>query len=429
MKLVLCASAYPPDIRGGGEISTALLARGLTELGVDTTVVTFHDESVPSRRRLDGVDVLRLPCPAPYWSLHSDSAPPLAKVHWHMTQAFRRRPPQQVIDAISRLKPDLIHSSTIEDFGVGLWRWASHAGIKTAHTLRSYCLLHRGATMYDGRNDRELAPDCLSVAKRRGSRSVDGVIGISNYILRRHQENRFFGNADARVISNPVICQPVGQAAAFRSDENKVLRIGVLGRVATEKGIGPLLDVLRHVHTPHWSLEIAGKGPDQDVAKLRKRSEGLPVTFHGWRDRNEFLSGIDLLIVPSRWQEPFGRIVIESFAAGVPVVCLERGGLPELMVDGETGWVFPDWNADQLSLALSKSLQLDRSKIRAHAARYSLTKIASEHIRFYEQLTGKSDLIERSSLASVTSVAVDDRKRNAVRGPSSRRDQRKRTHV
>ena len=56
---------------------------------------------------------------------------------------------------------------------------------------------------YDSRRDRVMKPDFLSHPKREASRSVDGVVGISDNILQRHLQNRFFPNARSAVIGNP----------------------------------------------------------------------------------------------------------------------------------------------------------------------------------------------------------------------------------
>lgn len=382
LRILLCARAYPPDVAGGGEISTSLLARGLTQLGVDTEVLTFTDRA-SHRETLDGVRVRRLRCPGPYWSFHGGRAGTFKKIAWHLEQAARPLPRQIVREALLDARPTIVHSSTIEDFGPGLWRWASRQGMKTVHTLRSYNLLHRQATLYDARRDRDVGPDLLAIPKRVLATSLAGVVGISRFILERHLQHGFFSRTRQIVIPNP--CD---EAVEFGPESREPsIRLGILGRISPEKGIEQCLDSLRRVEGgPSWQLEIAGTGDDAYVRYLRERARGLPVSFVGWHESRDFLRRLDLLLVPSRWQEPFGRIVVEAYSVGLPVICLRRGGLPELVQEGKTGWVVEEWDVTNLVAAITSCRGLDRRIIRAEAERYSMLATAGEYLSFYRSL-------------------------------------------
>src|SRR4030095_8548742 len=73
---------------------------------------------------------------------------------------------------------------------------------------------------------------------------------------------------------------------------------------------------------------------------VREAAAGLPIEFLGWRDDvNDTLSELDLLIVPSASVEGTTRVILEAYAAGVPVVASASGGIPEIARDGETGFL------------------------------------------------------------------------------------------
>jgi len=76
--------------------------------------------------------------------------------------------------------------------------------------------------------------------------------------------------------------------------------------------------------------------------RVRQAAEGLDIEFVGWRDDiDSVLSTLDLLVVPSTQYEATTRVILEAFAAGVPVIAPNCGGIPEIVSDGETGFLTP----------------------------------------------------------------------------------------
>ncbi|WP_446925847.1 glycosyltransferase, partial [Klebsiella pneumoniae] len=78
---------------------------------------------------------------------------------------------------------------------------------------------------------------------------------------------------------------------------------------------------------------IAGDGDEEYIHTLKTIAyeNKINAVFLGNMNANEFLDTIDLLVVPSLWQEPFGRVVIESLGRKVPVAAKSSGGIPELL--------------------------------------------------------------------------------------------------
>ena len=385
MKVLMCATQYPPGIWGGAEISTALIARGLVDRGVDLRVLTFTDDAY-SQEHYEGVEVIRIPCPNIYWSVNREKAGPAKKVIWHCDQALRWRPPTAIRQEILAIGPDLIHSSTILDFGASLWRWAAEQKVKTIHTIRDHSQMHRGSTMYDPVNDRQLNRDLLSWPKSHYSHYVDGIVGVSKSILHKHQAAGFFASAVPTVIGNPIDAE----IAEIPATNVGPIKIGVLGRVSPEKGIMQFMESLSHVSDEiPWQLSIAGNGPDKYVQQLKANAEGLPVEFLAWTNSREFLKTLDLLVVPSRCEESFGRTVVEAYSIGLPVLCLGRGALPELVKEGITGWLCEDWTTQIIGNALCQCRHLDRTPIRHEAKQFTVKSIAQQYEQFYQRVLAR----------------------------------------
>jgi glycosyltransferase involved in cell wall biosynthesis len=390
MKIALIAGYYPPDIKGGGEISTQILAEILTGAGADVHVLTCGTAS--SSTYEDGIAVERIRSPNLYWDF--DARPsPLAKIGWHLAENVNPRAEKNVADFLEKTAADILVTSTIENFGAAAWKAAHRANVPSAHILRSYYpFCFRGNAVRHGSNCTGQCASCnlLSFGRRPASNTVDGVVGISEYILQRHRQHGFFTASSAAVIPEPI-------ARRFfrdRDDLGRPTRFGYLGVLSADKGLESLADAWRRSAPPGCSLSIAGRGKPAYVDALRTRFPA-DVEFRGWVDGSTYLSTIDYLVVPSIWNEPFGRIVIEAFAAGVPVLGSRIGGIAETVVDGRNGYTFTPNDTEDLAnfltfaaaLPVSDYAELARGARRA-VEPYESSAIAQRHLTFYEQLIG-----------------------------------------
>ena len=124
------------------------------------------------------------------------------------------------------------------------------------------------------------------------------------------------------------------------------------------------------------------------MAGKRVAPEG--VEFVGWVPSNAFLDTIDFLIVPSVWNEPFGRIVVEAFSRGVPVLGSRTGGIPELIEAGRTGELFDSSEASLLG-AVDRAVGMDSAAYRQMslacveaARRYLPDQLSEEYLAYFE---------------------------------------------
>ena len=132
-------------------------------------------------------------------------------------------------------------------------------------------------------------------------------------------------------------------------------RIGMLGRIAPQKGqaefvraIALLGDELPGSQFVIYGAPLFGASSDY-LDRVRKAASRLAVEFAGWQDdAGARLRELDLLVVPSR-QEGMGRVVLEAFSAGVPVIAFPTGGIPEVVKDGETGFLTREASAEALA--------------------------------------------------------------------------------
>jgi glycosyltransferase involved in cell wall biosynthesis len=394
LKILLASRAYPPDVAGGGEISTRLLALSLAKEGAAVVVLTIG--RTPSVLHVDGVKIIRRTAPNLYWSIHSAKMSAVRKALWHFRDSWLPSI-ADLATVLDQEKPDVVHTSTIEDISTGLWEHCARRKMPVVHTLRSYSLLCSKATMFrQGRNCDRICGLCntLSWPKRARTRYVRGVVGISQFILDKHLTVGCFPNARTTVIPNPVaddwVATTSGETSAERSGDVSVV-VGFLGRLAPEKGVESVFDALRKSGRRDIELRIAGDGEPSYMERLERVAIGLNVKFSkSWVEPRAFLGSIDALIVPSLWHEPFGRVVAEAHAAGRPVICSSRGALPELVKNNQNGLIYSPSDGGALSAilrrlsreslgALSKDIALAKSN-------YEARGIARQHLQFYNSL-------------------------------------------
>jgi glycogen(starch) synthase len=129
------------------------------------------------------------------------------------------------------------------------------------------------------------------------------------------------------------------------------VRFGYLGRIEPSKGSDVLLEACRLLPPQGWRLAVAGRAVD-GLDRYRALAEGLPVSFVGYAERDGFLDGIDCLVVPPVWPEPFGRTVAEAYGRGVPVIGTAIGGIGEQIGPGP--WLVPPGDVPALAAAMAR---------------------------------------------------------------------------
>jgi glycosyltransferase involved in cell wall biosynthesis len=101
--------------------------------------------------------------------------------------------------------------------------------------------------------------------------------------------------------------------------------------------------------------------------------------------RSEVLGGADALLHLIHFDEPFGLSMIEAMACGVPVIAIGRGSVPEIVVNGETGFVVSD--RDAAAAAVERIGSLDRAAVRKHVeARFSVDRMTDEYLDVYQEV-------------------------------------------
>ena len=173
--------------------------------------------------------------------------------------------------------------------------------------------------------------------------------------------------------------------------------IGYLGRLVSAKGIRVLLQALEKIQSKQpWSLLCLGSGLEEvtisNWAKERGWQNRVKVKLVKHHEVPRYLGAMDLLVAPSqttpKWKEQFGRMIVESFASGIPVIGSDSGEIPHVI--GPAGLIVPEADVDAWATAIDLLLSDSghREKFRSlgleRAPRYSSENIAGEYRSFWD---------------------------------------------
>jgi len=197
--------------------------------------------------------------------------------------------------------------------------------------------------------------------------------------------------ADSTIIPNPY------DARIFRCPTREAeppSDLIFVGRLVTEKGIDLLLEALVRLreHALFPRLTIVGSGPERAAMEglVSRLGLGETVTFLGPKRDLELASLLTqhkIIIVPSRYDEPFGVVALEGIACGCVAVGSVGGGLPEAI--GPCGWTFPNGDVDALARALEDQLRAPEVRRRltasapAHLARFQPAVVAEAYLALF----------------------------------------------
>lgn len=139
------------------------------------------------------------------------------------------------------------------------------------------------------------------------------------------------------------------------------LRLGIAGRLASEKGHDLLLVSFKKLLGlyPHLCLKIAGDGPLRNDLEVKVKELGIEdqVKFMGYQsDMVAFLREIDIFVLSSHY-EGFGLVLVEAMAAGLPVVATDVGGVREVLIDGKTAIIVPPASEHELVMGVDYFLR------------------------------------------------------------------------
>lgn len=343
MHLALISTLYYPRMRGGAEHSLQLLAEALVRKGVRVSTLSLNGEHKEERYTHNGVECRSLPVPNLARCLDTkNTASGPARLIWHVRDIYNPEAGRLLEWQLHDLKPDIVQTHNLPGWSCSAWSAARRLGLPHIQVLHDFQLTCPTTTRFrEGKNCGRTCAKCQPFAslRRRFSQRVSHVVANSHYTRQLHRDLGFFSSASVFDVIYGAVPPPAIPRTHVARPESP-LRIGYIGRLHPTKGVDLLITAFLSAARKDAVLRIAGTGTADYEAQLRQQTAGHAVEFLGHTTPADFFPTIDVLVVPSIWNEPMGRVVIEAATHGVPVIAAARGGIPELVQEGRTGWLF-----------------------------------------------------------------------------------------
>jgi glycosyltransferase involved in cell wall biosynthesis len=328
----------------GGELAMVRLIPALRDKGVQVHVIVADDGPLVSRLEGAGATVEVLPLGRHARQLRKDSVQP------------KKLPLRSLIDTalyeirlirrLRRLEPDVVHTNTLKS--------ALYGGL-AARIAGIPCVWH----IRDRISDDYLPHAAVRLVRLSSKILPTAVIANSESTLQTLPK----GGTARRSIGRSVISSPVDPDYFLQSASRGAgpIRVGIVGRIAPWKGQDLFVRSFARAFPDGREQAVIigaplfGEDDYQESLKLLVVDLGIEdrVEFTGFKgDVRSELQNLDVLVHASVLPEPFGQVVVEGMASGLPVVAADAGGPAAIITPGVDGILYRMGDADALSEAL-----------------------------------------------------------------------------
>jgi glycosyltransferase involved in cell wall biosynthesis len=211
--------------------------------------------------------------------------------------------------------------------------------------------------VHDKLSDTKTARKAIGILDKK----ISKYIAVSDFIA---NDLLSCGIASSKVQTVHNFVSKSSESPDLHKQPGDILQIGIVGQVSPHKGHHILIEALGKLQEtqPKFQLQIIGNGNEAYIRSLKKLIADNKLeektTWRGYlSNETEIYKGLDLVIVPTISEEPFGLVAIEPAKFEIPVIATRVGGLPEIVLDGETGFLFENGNANQLAEKIERFLK------------------------------------------------------------------------
>ncbi|MDP9736946.1 glycosyltransferase [Curtobacterium sp. 260] len=321
-RVLVFHTVAPPPFIGGAERSVLADIDKLVAAGFDVRLAGLvpkdsqEETFAPSYR----FEIARRHIPNIYWPW-AEKRPRdfLRRALWQLLDLWNPRAQLLVNRLVREFQPDIVLTQNLRGWSFAPWM-AKRGSARLVHFVRDYGLSCVKSTEFrDGQLCGRLCGSChLRSAVAKTVPQPDAVGGVSRAVLNAQRERGLL-RSQPRFVSHPV-----ASLVSPDPQRERDVELGFLGRVGVEKGVDLLI---RAAGQTRLKVSIAGPVTSEEKGELAALD--TEVNFLGVVDASNFLRRTQVLVVPSLWREPFGRVVLEAAQSGAKVLIADHPGLVE----------------------------------------------------------------------------------------------------
>jgi glycosyltransferase involved in cell wall biosynthesis len=359
---------------GGGTILPRQIAKALVRRGHRVTVISTPPRPAPGKPAYwvealedEGVRVFEI-FNRP--SVFNDPDRPEREIDDRQMRAL-------VDHMLRELRPDVVHYHSFLGFSMRLAEDVDRADIPSVYTSHNYWPICPRMYLFGP----DLSPcgavdgrcDCVPARPAYERRLEQGRTMLGEHVDRHlavsHRVRELFaanGHDESRIEvlqQQPEtvdwIWREVGAAREPAATLDRPLRIGYIGSVLPHKGVQVLAAAAQQLPADLVEVHVFGGGPDSFVDVLRAGDANGVLRFRGGYETSELpevLRELDLVVVPSVWEDCAPLVVAEALAGRLPVVASRMGGIPDFVDEGRTGFLVEQRDPSALAAALRRFL-------------------------------------------------------------------------
>ncbi|MCX5713853.1 MAG: glycosyltransferase family 4 protein [Candidatus Omnitrophica bacterium] len=363
MKICRIVSAYSPYSFGGADIYAEKISREIVKRGHPTVVVTINPYRKDTYEEDEGSKIYRFH-PLNFSNVHKIGKQSILRQGaWTLLDIHNYYSYYKIRNILKNEKPDVVHLHTPLDVTLSSFYAIKSLGLPLVYTLHDYLLLCRRVVLLKGNgkicNEENINPLC-KIYRKFGqvatNNKIDIVIAPSKFVLSAYKQNGFFKNCNTMVLPHGIDLDGEGNLNKSRNEdpEEGIFNISYTGGLTKHKGVHILISAFKLIRNEHIRLNIVGGGVYEKELR-RMAADDNRIIFRGKfanKDMRQFYRNADILVVPSIWYDVRPNVIPEAFRDGVPVIGADIGGIPELIIENQTGFLFKSGDSEDLKRIL-----------------------------------------------------------------------------
>jgi glycosyltransferase involved in cell wall biosynthesis len=360
MKICVISNLYKPHTRGGAERIVELQVDGLKNHGHELVVISTKPEGGLKVEKNKNEKIYRFKPLNLFYYLEDYKHNAFVRAIWHVLDTFNLYSAVRVMIILLKEKPKLVITHNLKGIGLLVPVVIKLLRKNHYHVLHDVQLSVPSGLIIKNEENGFLQVGFPTKIYRFITKILFGnpkkVIFPSVWLKDYHDSFKFFKKSHKQLLRNPL--PKLDSYISIKEKKNN--SFGYIGQVEDYKGVKWLADIWDKKKI-EAELVIIGKG-ESDLSEYKKQKTIKVLGFQKKKEFEKIFQGMDFLIVPSLCYENSPTVILEAMQYATPVIVANIGGAAELIIPGETGYIFEPVDDKSFIEVLYSALNLNNQE-------------------------------------------------------------------